>query len=258
MNVDNTVDQVSKLSEAISKYGPYAVILAVFLIVFLIMIAFMIKINNKFADQMIKQYNDMFKKYSDSITTQIATSLPKKDYNEEDIVEIFTKLNEVFKEECKKINEKTSSSRAAIYVFHNGTVASHGLPFFKMTCVSEWISRGSGFEEQISKHTNLNLALFSSLVEELYKTGEFVIIHGCASCEQQDSYSAAFTSNRAKTSVFTCVYDGDNRIMAFINAEFKECLSDSEIDNVKNVMKYACAKVQPVLEFSSYKGMKYN
>jgi hypothetical protein len=195
----------------------------------------------------MKMNNEMFQ--------QLSTTLPKKNYDEEDIVEIFTKLNEVFKEECKKINEKTGSSRTAIYVFHNGTVASHGLPFFKMSCVSEWISRGSGFQEQISKHTNLNLALFSSLVEELYKRGEFVINFNC---EDQEPYTYAFMSEKAKTSIFTCVYDGNNKIMAFINSEFSECLTDEKIDKSKSIMKYSCAKVQPVLEFSSYKDKVYN
>lgn len=248
--MDSTIDQVTSLSEAISKYGPYAVILAVFLLLFLIIVIWMMKSNEKYLNQIVKQNDSMFQ--------QLFTSMPKKDYNEEDIVEIFTKLNEVFKEECKKINEKTNSCRAAIYVFHNGSVASHGLPFFKMTCVSEWIARGSGFEEQISKHTNLNLALFSSLVEELYKAGEFVIKHGCGENCEQEIYTVAFTSNKAKTSLFTCVYDADNRIMAFINAEFKDCLDDAQIAKAKDIMKYACAKVQPVLEFSSYKCMKYN
>ena len=245
----NAVNQVSDLSKAITEYGPFAVILAVFLLLFLIIIIWVMKNNEKYFNSMIKQNNEMFQ--------QLYTSMPKKgDYNEEDIVEIFTKMNEVFKEECKKINEKTGSGRAAIYVFHNGAVASHGLPFFKMTCVSEWIARGSGFQEQISKHTNLNLALFSSLVEELYNNGEFIINHdGCDQDQEPGNY--AFISEKSKISIFNCVYDGNNKIMAFINVEFKNCLEQEAIDRAKLIIKNSCAKIQPVLEFSSYKGMQY-
>jgi hypothetical protein len=73
-----------------------------------------------------------------------------------------------------------------------------------------------------------------------------------------EPYSCAFLSDKAKTSIFTCVYDTDNRIMAFINAEFKDVLDTTLVNKAKDIMKYSCAKVQPVLEFSSYKGMKYN
>lgn len=249
------LDQVSKLSETISKYGPFIVILAIFLIIFLVIVGYMIKSNGKFVDQMIDQYNDMSKNYIE-LSQRVVTSVPVKDYNEEDIVEIFFKLNGIFKEECKKINEKTGSSRSAIYVFHNGTVSSHGLPFFKMTCVSEWISRGTGFQEQISNHTNLNLALFGSLVNELYRNGEFTISQDFCE-EQQEPYNYAFMSEKAKTSLFTCVYSDSNKIMAFINTEFKDVLNDEDILNAKNIMKNSCAKIQPVLEFSSYKGMIY-
>jgi len=247
-DITNPVEQVSKLSEAISKYGPVVVILAVFLLIFIGVVIWLIKSNQKYINQMAEQNNMMFQK--------LFSNIEAKNYDEEDIIEIFTKLNEVFKEECKKINEKTGSSRSAIYVFHNGSISSHGLPFFKMTCVSEWIARGSGFQEQLSKHTNLNLALFSSLVEELYNNGDYVILR--SPCEEMEPYTYAFMSEKAKTSIFTCVYDSNNRIMAFINSEFKEQLDEQTIDNVKTIMKNSCAKVQPVLEFSSYKDKKYD
>jgi len=244
--LDTTVDNISSLSKIISEYGPAIVILAVFLLMFLLLIILLIRNNQKYINSIVAQNNELFQK--------LFTSLPKKDYDEEDIVEIFTKLNEVFKEECKKINDKTHAARASIYVFHNGSVASHGLPFFKMTCVSEWISRGSGFQEQISKHTNLNLALFGTLVEELYNNGEFIVNRNC---EELEPYTYAFLSEKTKTSIFNCVYDDNNRIMAFINVEFKETLEPTQLDEIKTIIKNSCAKVQPVLEFSSYKSKKY-
>lgn len=248
MDVNNTVDQVSKMAETVSQYGPAIVILSVFLIMFLILFFALVHTNQKHMDRMAKQNDEIF--------NRIFTSLPAKDYDEEDIVEIFTRLNDVFKEECKRINEKTKSSRTAIYVFHNGTVASHGLPFFKMTCVSEWISRSSGFSEQMSKHTNLNLALFSSLITELHSHGEY-IISDCGNMSDIEPYTYTFMSTRAKTSIFICVYDSNNRIMAFINTEFKECVDRRDLENIRNIIRDSCAKIQPVLEFSSYKSKNY-
>jgi transcription initiation factor IIE alpha subunit len=186
MTPNDAVGNVSQLSEAISKYGLLTVILAVFLLLFLLLVLFIINSNQKFINILIDQNNKFI--------NELTESVPQKNYEEENIVEIFTKLNEVFKDECKKINEKTSSSRTAIYVFHNGSVASHGLPFFKMTCVSEWISRGSGFQEQMSKHTNLNLALFGSLIEELYNTGVF-LIRKCSN-EELEPFTYVFMSEK--------------------------------------------------------------
>lgn len=248
MNTDGTVKQIGDLSGIIHEYGPAIVILSAFLILFTILLIVLIKNNQKYIDRVAAQNDALFKK--------LFMSLPKKNYREEDIVEIFTKLNDIFREECKKINKKTGASRTAIYVFHNGTVASHGLPFFKMTCVSEWISRNSGFSEQMSKHTNLNLALFSSLINVLYNNGEYVSIIGDNNVPEP--YTYAFISDRAKTSIFVCVYDGNNRIMAFINAEFKEIINDSEIDDIKLLVRDSCAKIRPVLEFSSYKSKSYS
>lgn len=248
MDVNNSVDQVNKMAGTISQYGPAVVILSVFLILFLILLAVLINNNQKHMDRMTKQNDEIF--------NRIFTSLPEKDYDEEDIVEIFTKLNNIFKAECKRINERTESSRTAIYVFHNGTVASHGLPFFKMTCVSEWITRSSGFGEQMSKHTNLNLALFSSLITELHTNGEYIITN-CDDGNSIEPYTYTFMTPTAKTSIFICVYDSNNRIMAFINTEFKEHVSEEDLDTVKEVIRNSCARIQPVLEFSSYKNKNY-
>lgn len=253
IGTDVNVDAIKEVSTVISEYGPLVVILAVFLIVFCTVLTFImrssqrssnsiIEANNKFMDQLIKQNESLLDKINS-----------KPEY-ESNIVEIFTKFNDIFKEECRDIISSSNAARASIYVFHDGATASHGLPFFKMSCVSEWIRRSTGLQTKLSSHTNLPLNIFGDLVEELYQKGSVDI----KVCQSLDHAVHTFISNEMiKECILCSVYDENNKIMGYICAEYDDIIPEDKVKEIMRMIGKHCEKIRPVLQFSDYQDIIY-
>lgn len=251
-------EEITTFAKLINDYGLAIVLSAVFL--------FIVIINNK---KMQKNYSEMNKSREESnkilldsilnqnklLTEQLKSSNNTKEvvplYDEKNIVEIFVKLNEVLKTECQETSRETNSDRTAIYVFHNGTHSSHGLPFFKMSCVCEWINKGAASNTKLSEHTNMTLNLFEPIVSNLYKNGEFII----DSEKEKDPSNLLFIkSTKIKKAIFIAIYDEDNNIMGFVANDYNKDIP-LDIEIVKEKMQTLCDKVKPVLEFSNYQEM---
>lgn len=250
------INGVSTFSELLNNYGPAIVILAVFLILFLYLTLHMLSTNQKNMQNMIDQNKAYVDQIMETNKNLIKTALEETyghDYDEKNIVEIFVKLNETLKDECRSTLEKTNAERTAVYVFHNGASASHGLPFFKLSCISEWIKRGSESTSRMKEHTNIPLSMFNALVTTLYNNGRMVV-KDLSILANEDPFTHKFlASKRINSCVVECVYDSDNRIMGFVLAEHQGTLTESEIEYNIDVLRSLCAKIKPVLEFSDYR-----
>lgn len=253
---EEIINGVSTFSDLLSKYGPTVVILSIFLLVFLYIVFYMIRTNQKNIENMIAQnkvYTDQMMKQNEQLIKSALEEEHSHGYDEKNIVEIFVRLNETLKDECRSTLEKTNAERAAVYVFHNGMSASHGLPFFKMSCISEWIKRGSESTSRIKEHTNIPLNMFNTIVTTLYNNGR-MIVKDLSTLATEDPFTYKFlASKRTKSCVIECVYDSDNRIMGFVLAEHSNVLTEDEIENDIMVLRTLCAKIKPVLEFSDYR-----
>lgn len=133
---DQALKEVYDLAEAMNKFGPAIIVLAVFILIFLaVMLLFIRSYSNSTKSsqdtfsQMMQQQQQVFSYLLKEKDNEEAK--PVAAYDEKKIVEIFCRLNIHLKSECKKFLDKTECDRIGVYVFHNGTVASHGLPFLK-------------------------------------------------------------------------------------------------------------------------------
>ena len=95
----------------------------------------------------------------------------KDDYHK-DIVGAYIDINMAFKDISRSTLVSLDCDRIAIYVFHNGNQSSHGLPFFKMSCIHEWTHHGINTFRGKS-HIDLPLHLFNDFMENLYQTGYY-------------------------------------------------------------------------------------
>lgn len=250
---DQALKEVLDLAEAINKFGPIAVILSVLLLVFLAVILYFLRTSTSSNNQMMKQQQQLINNLLEQ-TKREDDREEKASYDEKNIVEIFYKLNSYLKSECKKFLDKTECDRIGIYVFHNGTVASHGLPFFKVSCICEYIRRGSGICSHIADSTNLPLTLFDDIVERLYTEGTVIVRNTIDG--QFHSESFFLDKDKASTALFSVVYDSEDNTMAFVLGEYRAELSDAEIEHDLEIYSDLCARLKPVLEFSEYQKLK--
>ena len=260
------IDQVSNMAELIYNFGPVVTVLAVFLVLFLVIVFVVLK-GFVDAQKKIQETNEnliqTILKNSESIKQmEVDRRAREPKYDEKNLVDIFIRLNNTFKLDCKKYLEKVEADRIGIYVFHNGTQSSHGLPFFKVSCISEFIHRGCGIGSHIKDCTAVPLVVFDDVIEVLHTYG-FTIVRNTYGDDipkyprispQIESSSFYLDKDRARTAIFVGVYDSYESLFAFILAEFLEEIPDEKIDNNLEILREFCARVRPALEFSDYNG----
>lgn len=239
------IENVTSFSQLINEYGPLIVILAVFLTLFIILIAYIVK-SNKDNQEMTKQL--IIKMIGDKFPQNPELS-ERKHYDERKIVDIFMELNKALKTVCDYTMKQTHSDRTAIYVFHNGAHSSHGLPFFKLTCVSETISKNSNANIKIAEHSSVPLTLYESIVTNLYNNSEYRI----KTDETEDPGEIIFLRNtKIKDCFFIPIYDDDNNMMGFTFNGYNTSDDSRDLEKEKENLIDLAMMAKPVIEYSKF------
>lgn len=255
MNLDTgTVDNVVQLAETMDKVGMVAVVISAFLILFMGMILFILRAMSTSNQHMMRQQQQLLNNLIDKKDKEIEEKEAENraHYNEKEIVAIFCNLNKGLKSECRKFLESTNCDRIGIYVFHNGTTSSHGLPFFKVSCVCEYIRRGSGISNHINDSTNIPLTVFDDIIQSLYTNGVVLVQNNVENAIHSSSFY--LEKDKVDTAIFTAIYDSMDNVMGFVLGEYKRVLDQVEIDSDNELYRNLCARLRPVLEFSGYQG----
>ena len=257
-NAQQYSDEVSEYTNLIHTYGASTVIIAVFIVVLLAMLAYILRTNQKTNNQLIKQQQKL-------VDTLLANKKDEeeKDNNsvrhsaivkEPDIVQVFLDINSSIKEILKDISDEINSSRIAVYVFHNGVYSSHGLPFFKTSCICEVIKKNCGVSKSINLHSGLPLQMFDNNISYIYKNGKMTIID----VDDEDNefvhdapvLVGMFKNNNIKSATGIAVYDHDNNILGILLTEFVELQDKEFLNNVENILIEKAPLLSPILEYS--------
>ena len=129
----------------INQEGLGTVILALFIVVFLVMQYMQWKqakadreaneiANNNLINTFIAQH--------EKILNTIINNKEMNNYQlheEKDLMTLFGNIHKRLIEDCREALEILNADRTAVYVFHNGSSSIHDLPFFKFSCIAEFI-----------------------------------------------------------------------------------------------------------------------
>lgn len=258
-NVENIANQdftsqIERYTQLIHTYGASAVIISVFLILLFLIVLYILKNNQKTNNQLIKQQQEMVdmllsRKNDTNVEQQQKDNTKIK---ETDIVEVFLNINSSIKEILKEISEDVDASRIAIYVFHNGVYSSHGLPFFKTSCICEFIKKNSGVSKNINTHCGLPLQMFDDSISTLYKNGRMSIVD--VDDDENDLVHDApviigmLKSNNIKSGSGVAIYDHDDNILGVIIAEFSE--KRESLEDIEQILINKAPLLSPILEYS--------
>lgn len=245
------MEELGLISKYISEYGPLVVILAVFLVIVFALVMYLlntnkksIQSNNEMAAQITAMFKEELKKNAKLIEQQ-----EQKHYDERNIVTIFTELNRTLKTACERTMRQSESDRVAIYVFHNGAHASHGLPFFKMTCISETISKSSNANMKMEDHSSIQLNMFDTIVNGLYENSYFRIIVD----QTTDPSELIFLKNtKIKDCFFIPIYDDDNNMMGFTFNGYNKPDNTRNVETEKEFLADLAMMAKPVIEYSKF------
>ena len=156
---------IDSYSELIDNYGPITVILAVFIVILLITLSVILKTMHSSNKQIMEQQKRLLDQIlqNEQNITKTVTQPPK----EKNIVEMFVKIDDSIRSILKEIKDDIHSDRISVYVFHNGIYSSHGLRFFKTSCVSEFFGKKCGISKKVTEHSGLSLSLFHNSITHL-------------------------------------------------------------------------------------------
>lgn len=124
--------EIERYSDLIHNYGAETVILAVFILGIIAMFGYILRSNQKTNNQLMEQQKQIFDYLVSKDQQPIQPTKPMS-VKEPNIIEIFLGINENLKGILKSIFDELNGDRIAVYVFHNGSYSSHGLPFFKVS-----------------------------------------------------------------------------------------------------------------------------
>lgn len=252
---DDTVDKVENYTQLIHTYGASAVIIAVFLIILLGILTYIIRSSQKTNNQIIKQQQELVNMLVNMAEKQnINTTEKPKIVKEPNLVETFLNINGSIKDTLKDISDDLSADRTSVYVFHNGVFSSHGLPFFKMSCVCEIVKKNSGVIKNLKNHSGLPLQMFDTTISNLYKNGSMTI----QDTEDDDNelvqnspvLCGMLKNNSIKSATGIAIYDHDNNIMGILMVEYVNFKDPILLDEATRLLIEKAPLLSPVLEFS--------
>ena len=244
------------IARAISDYGPYAVILAVVVAVFIYIIYNNHKMYEKFQKQSMQnseEYKDGMVEITKKVVDQILDTYDKKQNDvkkEPDLMVTFAKLRESMHDYCKDCMDDIRADRLAIYLFHNGSHSTHGIKFFKVSCICESVRIGSGIREHSIEHSNIPLNLFDEMIDGLLKDGEYIIINDG---NLQNKNSRIFiSSDKIKYAIAESIFDKNNVILGFILIESSKDYNLTAVEQQREGLNKLVYQISPLLVYGDY------
>lgn len=260
MPTDNAVDAMSQTATLINTQGPVTVVLALFIIIFLIVSYYIVSQNKSYqnaSNENMQKLIDVIIEQNNRINDSNKKEKAKeKLYDERNLMNIFFRMSNRFKEDCKETLDAMNADRVSIYAFHNGSQSTHGLPFVKFSCVCEHIAKGSGSRSKMKAHNNIPLNLLDDVMNALWKNGHYEV-NADALEEENNLINKLLMQDSNKTCIFYAIYDVENTIIGFILGEFSEkSFTQEEIKEKKKYLRFLADKISPIMEFSHYQKEK--
>lgn len=248
-------ENISFLTEAIDKYGPITVILSVFLMLFIVIMHNTNKSLKDFQDKTLKNEETYRRSITEQNNKMMEQLLNTKEiisspHLEKDLFNVFMKLRTSISDNCKNAMDKISADRLAIYLFHNGSHSTHGINFFKTSCICEKVLIGSGIRERSVEHSNIPINLFDDMIGTL-ATGEAYVIFN--DDQLQNTNRRIFISaQKIKYAQAVAIFDNNNNILGFVLAEMSHDYDKAIADEETKTIKALINQIMPVLTYSDY------
>ncbi len=260
---------ITDMAKAIDQYGILTVILAGIMVAIGAIMWFIFKSSRKHSNdlsellkeqsqntlELLKEQNENTLKQNSILLDKI-TELTDQQHKEADtekqLVNIFMRLNFTLKDECHQVQEKLDCMRVGVYACHNGSKTNTGLPFFKTSCVSEWISKKFLISGAIGFHTDLQLGIFYAIVKDVFENGYYIIKDIEASKAELPNAYKYLSGLGAKSSVIAAIMDTEGLHIGAVVIEFDKPLIDEDVEHVLEEGKHLADKIAPLLDYSLY------
>ncbi len=167
-----------------------------------------------------------------------------------DLFNTFVKLRNSIKENCMIAMRDTKACRLAVYLLHNGNSSTHGVKFFKMSCICEKVAIGSGIREQSIEHSNIPINLFDDMIDKLIDNGRYIIMN-----EEEinnTNHRIFISASKIKYAQAVAIFDLNNNILGFVLAEMDHMYDRDLALKEKEKIDILVNQLVPILSYSEY------
>ena len=180
----------------------------------------------------------------------------KKESINKDLMSSFMKISNVLKSHIAANVVMLDARRIGVYLFHNGTHATSGFPFFKFSCICEKMT--NPHDAKIRYHKDFPVNLIGDFVNDIYNKTTDKYYDGTRA-EALDPVFVKLLCNEEDKCLIRGIFDTDSNLLGFILAEFRVGHFDSSsYESKSKIMDQLVANITPILEFSdinnTYKG----
>lgn len=268
LSTEVSANDIGTFAEIIEKYGAGVLAIAVLAVLFVFIIKYLVKSNEKLLDTFTSEMKKEIKE-NVPVIPESQKGLSSKEELKEFIIEIVRDEIKILTEEksisvldnhikissnikpcLERAKTDFNADRVAAYVFHNGTHSSHGLPFYKYTCLSEVIRRDKGITQVINEQKSLPLTMIDdNIAITLNREGWFVI---CDADKESDKYPLVIGQmgrNLLKSAIGVSIYSVDGDILGFVMVEFKKSKTKEELEGLVCRVKDRCDSLTTVFDF---------
>lgn len=206
---------------------------------------------DEYKKELQDQNNILVKQLMDQVDQESNTSEKK---NEKELFNTFLKLRNAIKENCDITMNKVGAARLAIYLLHNGTYSTHGISFFKMSCICEKVAVGSGVRERMIEHTSIPINLLDNMIDTLIENNRYIIMND--ETLDNSNHKIFVSSSKINYTQLIAIYDINNNMLGFVAAEMDKPYSKDSADVEKEHLNELVRQLTPVLSYSDYVSMK--
>lgn len=264
-------EKVSAMASVVEKYGAGVVCIGIVVTAFILLFKHMLKQNNDLLNRIIESQEnnksdnsaspnnnccnyrepmdkDELKDFIIEIVQQQVRILTEE--KNVDVLNNYIKINDRVKPCIERIKNDFKADRVAAYVFHNGTHSSHGLPFYKYTCVSESIRRDAGITQVLNDQRALPLSMIDDEITlMLNRDGWFIIPNADTLIDSYPIVIGQMGRNKLKAAIGVSVYGPDQEILGFVVVEFKESQTCETLEGLVCRVKDRCDSLTSVFDF---------
>lgn len=257
--MSNAGPQIEQYTQLIHTYGASAVIIAVFILMLIGIVVYTLKASQKTSNQLLDQQKQLLavllnlnsKPAEQQATKSEEAKVPPTEPN---LVKQFLNINSSIKGILRDIYDDFNASRIAVYVFHNGVYSSHGLPFFKISCICEIVRKNSGVVKNIDAHNSMPLQMFDNSISHLSKHGHMIVEDADDDNNEIVKNSPVLCgmlkSNNIKSAVGIALYDKEDNILGILIVEFNEKKELEYLEGVEKELIEKSPSLSPILEYS--------
>jgi hypothetical protein len=152
----------------------------------------------------------------------------------------------VLSETLDSLRDVTQANRVSLFMYHNGGKNLVGIPFQKMSNISESISAGLSSISPISQ--NIPRSQYSSVCNQLKVAGHFWV-NDIKGIEATDGSLYSLLSERMTRSMYvSAIYDKSNAsVIGFVMAEFIHAPVDNDIDRIEDELSKVTIKISGIM-----------